>query len=688
PFIGRSDLFKDGIHPNASGNELLAGVIQDAITAADDNQAPSAPSGVTANAPSTTSVTLTWSASNGTPTGYEIYRGEECVKVVAAANRSFTETGLTPGIYNYQVRAFDRALNLSAKSAVVSINTNGSTPDIDPPSIPGGLSGTVSGTSVTLTWNASTDNIGVTGYEMRRGNTSIGTTSGTSKVDSGLSYGSTYAYSVRAFDAAGNYSDYCTSISVIIPDSPLPDTWESRDIGAVGIAGSQSLSLGEFTLSASGSDIYTNADNLGFTYKAISGDGTITARVKSIQNTHEWAKCGVMIRETLEAGSKHASMVVTPRNRVVFARRSSTNANTPGAEYKSFSSFPMWVKLQRSGDTITGSYSTDGSTWTVLKEMTITMNETVYVGLALTSHNNSKTNTAIVDSVSVTTQKQDNPDPDIEPPAVPGGLTASVSGSSVNLKWNASTDNKGVAGYEIRRSGTSIANAAGTSLVDSGLSAGATYNYSVRAFDAAKNYSEYCSPISVTIPNSVVPDVWSNSDVGSVGQPGSLAFSAGEFTLKASGTDIFSTADSFGYTYSTLNGDGSITARVKSMEYTNEWAKCGVMIRETLDAGSIHASVVVAPLKKVSFQRRTSTNAGAKWGINADIPSFPAWVRIKRQGNTITGYYSSNGDVWIELYSCTMTMKQQVYIGLALSSHNNARINTTVVDNVTVSREN
>ncbi|HOO93455.1 MAG TPA: GDSL-type esterase/lipase family protein, partial [Opitutales bacterium] len=175
PFIGRSDLFKDGIHPNTSGNELLASVIQDAITAPDDHQAPSTPSGVTATAPSTTSVTLTWSASSGTPSGYEIYRGEECVKVVAAATRSFTETGLAPGIYNYQVRAFDRALNLSAKSAVVSIDTRGSTPDIDPPSVPTGLSGTVSGTSITLTWNASTDNRGVSGYEVRRGtSTSIG----------------------------------------------------------------------------------------------------------------------------------------------------------------------------------------------------------------------------------------------------------------------------------------------------------------------------------------------------------------------------------------------------------------------------------------------------------------------------------------------------------------------------------
>lgn len=400
-FIGRDDLFVDGIHPNSGGRDLLAQVIQNAITAPDDDSAPSAPASLLASTVSETSIHLTWSASSGTPTGYEVYRDGACAGVVGASNCSFDETGLTPGTYSYTVRAFDRALNLSTISAAVTVDTRIPTPDEEPPSVPANLTGVASGSTITLNWAPSTDNLGVSGYEVKRGSTVIDDTTGTSFEDTGLIRGNTYDYSVRAFDAIGNCSEFCTVVSVELPETDLPEGWEARDIGSVGLPGSSYFASGTFTLKASGMDIYSDADSFGYTYTTLSGDGSITARVTSMDNTNEWAKCGVMFRETLDAGSKHASMVVTPGRMVSFQRRTATGGNAQAGVNAAYTHFPIWIRVVRGGDTITGFYSSDGSTWTQLYSLNLPMASNVHVGLALCSHNNTTLNTAIIDNVTI-----------------------------------------------------------------------------------------------------------------------------------------------------------------------------------------------------------------------------------------------------------------------------------------------
>lgn len=400
-FIGRDDLFVDGIHPNAGGRDLLAQVIQNAITAPDDDSAPSAPASLLASTVSETSIHLTWATSNGTPTGYEVYRDGACAGVVGASSCSFDETGLTPGLHSYTVRAFDRALNLSAMSTAVSVDTRIPTPDDEPPSVPSDLTGVASGSTITLNWTPSTDNLGVSGYEVRRASTVIDDTADTSFEDTELIRGNTYDYSVRAYDAAGNYSDFCAVVSVELPETDLPEGWEACDIGSVGVAGSSYFASGTFTLKASGSDIYSNADSFGYTFTTLSGDGSITARVTSMDNTNEWAKCGVMFRETLDAGSKHASMVITPGRMLSFQRRTTTNGNAQSGVNAAYTNYPIWIRMARDGDTLTGSYSVDGSAWTQLYSTNLPMASNAHVGLALCSHNNTQLNTAIIDNVTI-----------------------------------------------------------------------------------------------------------------------------------------------------------------------------------------------------------------------------------------------------------------------------------------------
>src|SRR5215467_1509259 len=100
--------------------------------------------------------------------------------------------------------------------------------------------------------------------------------------------------------------------------SGLASSWVDTDIGSVGLAGSASVTGGGvFSISGSGADIYYSADAFHYAYQPLSGDGSIVARVLSVQNTSNWAKSGVMIRESLTPDSAQADVVVSPGKGVV-----------------------------------------------------------------------------------------------------------------------------------------------------------------------------------------------------------------------------------------------------------------------------------------------------------------------------------------------------------------------------------
>ena len=145
---------------------------------------------------------------------------------------------------------------------------------------------------------------------------------------------------------------------------------------------------------------------------------------------------------------------------------------------------------------------------------------------------------------------------------------------------------------------------------------------------------------------------------------------AGTYTMTARGTDIWDTSDEFHFAFKELSGPGSIIARVESVRNSNNWAKAGVMMRDTLDPDSRHAMMVVTPAQGVSFQRRSTTGDVSFETTIADIPA-PQWVKIERDmGGNVTASYSENGTLWTQVGSELVTMNAPVYVGLALTSHN------------------
>jgi hypothetical protein len=159
---------------------------------------------------------------------------------------------------------------------------------------------------------------------------------------------------------------------------------------------------GTYTMTATGTDIWDTSDEFHFAYKQLTGVGSITARVLSVDNTDPWAKAGIMLRNTLEPGSKHAMVVVTPEQGVSFQRRTTADSGSSGTTETEVTA-PIWVKIERdiSGDFI-ASYSTNGSTWTQLGTDFINMGATVYVGLAVTSHNTEEVCEAVFSNVTIT----------------------------------------------------------------------------------------------------------------------------------------------------------------------------------------------------------------------------------------------------------------------------------------------
>jgi chitinase len=190
-----------------------------------DTQAPTAPGNLSSTGKTSTSVSLAWTAStdNVGVTGYEVFRGGTSVTTVTGT--SATVSGLTASTaYTFTVKAKDAAGNTSAASNALTVTTDGTGGgDTQAPSVPGNLHSTgKTSSSVALAWNASTDNVGVTGYDVYRGSTRVLTVTGTTANVTSLAANTAYTFTVRAKDAAGNTSGASNSVTVTTDDSTIP----------------------------------------------------------------------------------------------------------------------------------------------------------------------------------------------------------------------------------------------------------------------------------------------------------------------------------------------------------------------------------------------------------------------------------------------------------------------------------
>ncbi len=361
-----------------------------------DTEKPTAPGNLNAVRNGASNVDLTWQSSsdNVGVTGYKVYRGGQLVATLGVTS-SYTDGPLGAGTYQYEVHAVDGAGNVSDPS-----NTAGVTiPDTEKPTPPGNLTATtVNPSRVDLSWQASSDNVGVTGYRVFRGTTQIGTAgaSATSYSDNGPAAGN-QSYTVRAVDAAGNLSDPSNAASATVPDAEKP------------------TAPGNLTATRNGASQVdlswqASSDNVGVTGYRVFRGTTQIGTVGSGTTTYSDSPVGAGTHQYQVRAVDAAGNVSDPSNQA---------------------------------------------------------------------------------SVTV---------PDSQKPTPPGNLSATgVSASQIDLSWQASTDNVGVTGYRVFRGPIEIASLGGgaTTYSDSGLAPG-TYSYTVSAVDAAGNLSDPSNSASAT----------------------------------------------------------------------------------------------------------------------------------------------------------------------------------------------
>ena len=182
----------------------------------------------------------------------------------------------------------------------------------------------------------------------------------------------------------------------------LPLPWTSTDIGSGMIAGSTTQSAGTFTQAGSGI-VGSTADKIRYTYQTLTGDGEITAKISSLQDTGNPSRIGVMIRDSLAPNSREIFMGMAGTNTYRWDRRTTTGGATSSSRGGTGTVPNTWIRLVRSGSTITAYRSADGTSWTLVgSTANTTFASTCYIGLAVGSGSDTTLNTSQFSNVSVT----------------------------------------------------------------------------------------------------------------------------------------------------------------------------------------------------------------------------------------------------------------------------------------------
>jgi YD repeat-containing protein len=537
--------------------------------------------------------------------------------------------------------------------------------------------------------------------------TSLSPTSGyfaTSVTITGKHFGSTQGSSTVTFNGTSatitSWSDTSivapvpvgvTSGNVVVTVSGLashginfsifPTGWSDQDVGSVGVAGSASYGNDTFTVKGDGSQLWNTTDAFNLTYQSLSGDGTIIARLASLQGSSNLRSAGVMIRETLTAGSKYTAVDYTNNGFGAWYAYSIYRTTTSGSTSQQSgpnTGLPIWMKLVRSGSTFTAYTSSNGVDWAQIgTSITNSMATSVYVGLFVDSGDTSSLGTATFDNVSVSQSSSSAPViSSVSATTGAVGAQVVISGSGFG-----STEGSGI--VYLNDAPVTI-NSWGSSSITITIPSAATSGFLVVSVAPSMD----SNPVFFTVTSQPLPFTWLDDDVGSVGLAGSATYDGGTFTITGAGVGIWNSADGFHFVYQPLSGSGTIIARLVSFSVSSSNGSAGVMIRETLGAGSTHADMDRMNFLGNGnyycvFAYRASTGSSLSTTQGPLAQTLPYWLKVSRSGNTFTAYSSTDGVSWTQTgASQTISMATNVYIGLAVTSGLTSTLATATFDNV------
>ena len=460
---------------------------------------PPTPANVTATVVTPSRIDVTWSAS----TGATLYR----IKRAASANGPYTTIGfvssgttfsdtnvVVSGVYYYLVSARNNS-GESADSAVCIGSVTGL------PAPANLRAAVVSSSQVDLSWTASS---GATSYWVRRSYyaggpyavIASGVTS-TSYSDATVTSGPTYYYVVAAVSST-NGSANSNEAAVTIG---LPAPWVAQDIGTITTPGYASYSSGTFSITGA-------VGGIQFVNQGLVGDCTIIAKLESLSTTS--GSGGIMIRNSMASNSRYVNLYASndSKDHIFFYYQTSDGGST---RYRyDYCATPVWLKLTRVGNTFTGYWGTDGSTWNLLSyggtsQVTISMNTLTYGGMAVNSYSSSSLDSAVFSNVSVTsanaaptvaTAASSSPATRTGPGTTALNVLGADDGGESNLTYTWSVLGAPSAPVTFSANGTNAAKAATATFSRAGI-----YNLQVKIMDTGG--LSVVSPVTVTVYSTI-----------------------------------------------------------------------------------------------------------------------------------------------------------------------------------------
>ncbi len=577
-----------------------------------DTQAPTTPTNLAASNVAQTTLTLGWTAStdNVGVTGYNIYKNGTLLTSVTTT--TYSVSGLTAATaYSFYVKAKDAAGNISTASSTISVTTASSTSDSQAPTAPTNLaSSSVTSSSVSLSWTASTDNVGVTGYDVYKNGTLLASVTTTTYSATGLTAATAYSFYVKAKDAAGNISAASSTISITTSAASLT---------------------------------YCTSKGSNYSYEWIS---KVVIGSMTNSSTASGYSDFTSVTFNATAGTSY-SVSLTP-----------SFASTTYNEY-----WKIWIDLNHDGDfedtgenvfdagalsktTVTGTLTIPSTTAAMTTRMRVSMKYNASQTCCETlSYGEVEDYTVVIAGATADTQA----------PTAPTNLaSSSITSSSVSLSWTASTDNVGVTGYDVYKNGTLLTTVTTTSYSVTGLTAATAYSFYVKAKDAAGNVSAASSTISVTTlaaTDTQVPTSPTNLAASNVAQTTlTLGWTASTDNVGVTGYDIYKNGTLLASVTTTTYSVTGLTAATAYSFYVKAKDAAGNIstASNTISVTTTSASDTQAPTAPtgVALSNITQTSATLSWTASTDnvgVTGYNVYKNGTLLGTTTAISYSVSG---------------------------------------------
>ena len=489
---------------SAGNDSALSATVSATMPRGPDHSPPGAPPSLLAHAVDAGTVHLTWeeAVDDVGVASYDVLRDGIVVAARVEVTDYVDSTVVEATSYTYTVRATDTSDNVGPPSGSSTVLT----PDATPPGAVPGLAAAPSGAhAVALTWQSAVDNVGVVSYRVYRGGQEVAVVTGQTYTDSGLDDATPYQYRVAATDAAGNTGQQGSQASATTLDGTAPETPPSVSATATGgttvqvswSASSDNVATTGYHVYVDGSSVATVTAGTSYGVTGLASATTYRVTVDAFDSAgNQSGQSGAAQVTTRDTTAPTKPTAVAPSAVGPTQVNLTWNAASDNVAVVGYHVYRNGTLLVTLGAATT--YQDQGLAPRTTYRYTLD---------AFDAAGNTSAQTT---SASATTTA------DTTAPTVPIGPTATTSGSRVTLTWTATTDNVKVTGYTVFRNGVKLGTTTSLTWSDSTGVQGATYAYSVDAYDAANNHSASSPTVSVKVPDVTAP-----------GKPGTPTLTAG-----------------------------------------------------------------------------------------------------------------------------------------------------------------